>query len=82
MQSTYRVKATELNSDFIESLKNLYKDRMISITVSEEVEYDETGYLIRSEANRMRLLEVMHDVKEGKNLIPVDVEKLKAEMLK
>lgn len=82
MQSTYRVKANELNSDFVEAVKKLYKDRTITIFISEETEVDETQYLMRSEANHKRLLEAIQDVKEGKNLMTVDLQKLKAEMLK
>jgi hypothetical protein len=82
MQSTYRLNANELSLDFVEAVKKLYKDRTITIFISEETEVDETQYLTRSEANHKRLLEAIQDVKEGKNLMPVDLQKLKAEMLK
>jgi antitoxin YefM len=82
MQSTYRLNANELSLDFVEAVKKLYKDRTITIFISEETEVDETQYLMRSEANRRHLLQAIQDVKEGKNLMPVDLQKLKAEMLK
>jgi len=75
MYTTYRLKANELNSRLLKSIKAQYKDREIEIVVSE---YDETEYLLRSEANKKRLLESWQNVKEGKNLITVDLEELDA----
>ncbi len=77
MQSTYRLKASELDGDFIEALKKLYKDRAISITISDEEPMDETEYLMRSEANRKRLLESIKNVREGKAVREVSLDELK-----
>jgi antitoxin YefM len=72
MQTVYRLKTEELDTQFLESLKMLFKDRDIEIVVTE---VDETSYLLRSEANKKRLLEAIHAVEKGQNLIEVDITK-------
>jgi antitoxin YefM len=49
MQTTYRLKANELDEQFIAGLKATYGDKDIEIIVHE---VDETACLIKSEANR------------------------------
>lgn len=73
MYSTYRLKANELNSKFIENLKTLFEDKEIEIAV---YEVDETEYLLKADANRRRLLEAIENVKNEKNLIEVEVMKI------
>jgi len=58
MYSVYRLNVNELNSQFIESLKALFKPKDIEIIVSE---IDETAYLLQSEANRQRLLQAIEN---------------------
>ncbi len=70
MQTVYRLKAEELDTRFLESLKMLFQDRDIEIVVTE---VDETSYLLRSEANKKRLLEAIDDIEHGRNLIEVDI---------
>ena len=70
MQTVYRLKAEELDTRFVESLKMLFQDRDIEIVVTE---VDETSYLLRSEANKKRLLEAIDDIEHGRNLIEVDI---------
>lgn len=70
MQTVYRLKAEELDTRFLESLKMLFQDRDIEIVVTE---VDETSYLLRSEANRKRLLDAIDDIEHGRNLIEVDI---------
>lgn len=74
MYTTYRLKANELDSRFLKSIKAQYKDREIEIVVSE---CDETEYLLKSEANKKRLLESLKNVKEGKNLHTFDLDEIK-----
>ncbi|MBC8204602.1 hypothetical protein ISS30_09800 [bacterium] len=78
MYTTYRLNANDLDSRFIKSVKAQFKDKEIEIVVSECAECDETEYLMKSEANKKRLLESLKNVKEGKNLITVDLEDLDA----
>ena len=73
MYSTYRLKANELDSKFIENLKTLFEDKEIEIAV---YEVDETEYLLKSDANRRRLLEAIDNVKNEKNLIEVEMMKI------
>jgi antitoxin YefM len=70
MHTTYRLNANELDEKFIESLKALFKDRDIEIIVNE---VDETAYLLRSEANKERLLKALENVEKGENLVEVQI---------
>jgi len=68
MYTTYRLKANVLNNEFLESLKTLFRDQEVEITVSP---VDETAYLFQSEANGVRLGEAMANITAGKNLVEV-----------
>jgi len=67
MYTTYRLKTDELGEDFLDSLRALFKDKTIEIAVCEaEAEADdETAYLLRSPANRKRLMEAIENVRQG-----------------
>jgi antitoxin YefM len=69
MFAIYRTNAADLNEQFLESLKTAFKDKQIEITVSET---DETEYLLRSPANRDRLLKAVEDIEHGRNIIVPD----------
>ncbi len=73
MQATYRMNSNELDHRLIETLKNLFKDKEIEISV---YEIDETEYLLKSQANRERLLEAIKNVNNKKNLVEVDMDTL------
>jgi antitoxin YefM len=73
MQTVYRLNADELNHQFLEALQTLFKDREIEITVSD---VDETAYLLRSEANRVRLLQAVQNINDGQNTVEVPLEML------
>jgi hypothetical protein len=49
MYSIYRLNANDLDVEFVEGLKTLFKDKEIEIAV---YEVDETDYLTRSEAKK------------------------------
>ena len=70
MNTTYRMNANELDEKFIQSLKALFKDKDIEIMVSE---VDGTAYLLRSEANKERLLKAIENVEKGENLVEVKI---------
>jgi antitoxin YefM len=73
MQTTYRLNANELNDQFLEALKSLFKDKEIEIVVNE---VDETTYLIQSETNRKRLMESIENINLGNNLVEISPEML------
>jgi antitoxin YefM len=75
MYTIYKLRADELDQRFLETLKHQFQDREIEIVVSEaaEREEDETAYLLRSPANRERLLRALENVAEGRNLEVVDL---------
>lgn len=71
METIYQLNADDLNEDFLEGLKTSFKHKEIEIVVYER---DETAYLLRSPANRARLLEAIKDIEQGRNLIVPDQE--------
>lgn len=76
MYSTYRLKAGELNTNFIKSLKEIFEDREIEIIVH-DVEEDETEYLLKNEANKQHLLKAIANVNNNENVVKVPLENLK-----
>lgn len=73
MVTTYRLRADELDQDFIEALKTLFKDKEIEIIVSE---VDETAYLLQSEANKERLLQAVQNINNQQKLVEVPLDDL------
>lgn len=71
MHTVYRLKASELDQNFIKGLKATYQDRDIEIVV---YEVDETAYLMASEANKNKLLKAVENVKNKSNLLEVNIE--------
>ncbi len=76
MELTYRLNASELNEEFLKTIKKLYKGKNLEVTV--QVVEDETEYLLKTEINRTQLLKAVKDVEKRKNLQTIDLEKLKA----
>ena len=62
MQTIYQINADELDQNLLDSIKALFKHKDIEIVISER---DETAYLLRSPANRERLLRAVRDVEES-----------------
>ncbi len=73
MQTVYHLNADELDNQFLEALKTLFKDKTIEIVVTE---VDETAYLLQSDANRKQLLQAIEHVNNGENLIEVGLDTL------
>ncbi|MEK6301491.1 MAG: hypothetical protein AABO41_12275 [Acidobacteriota bacterium] len=71
MQTIYQVNADDLNEDFLEGLRTTFKHKEIEIVVYER---DETAYLLRSPANRARLVEAVADVEQNRNIVVPDQE--------
>jgi antitoxin YefM len=78
MYTIYKLRADELDQRFLDTLKHQFQDREIEIAVCEAAdrEEDETSYLLRSPANRERLLKAMENVAQGHNLKVVDLSDL------
>jgi antitoxin YefM len=72
------MKADELDSRFIRALKTMFKDKEIEIAVceSDQSQEDETEYLLKSPANRDRLLKAIENVARSQNLVSVDLDEL------
>ena len=75
MYTIYKLHADELDQRFLDTLKHQFQDREIEIVVCEAAESaeDETAYLLRSPANRERLLKAIENVAQGRNLEVVDL---------
>lgn len=73
MQTVYHLRTDELDAQFLESLKSLFKDKTIEIVVTE---VDETAYLLHSDTNREQLLQAIEHVEKGENLMEVELDTL------
>ena len=75
MYTIYKLRADELDQRFLDTIKNQFQDREIEIAVCEtaDIAEDETSYLLRSPANRERLLKALENVAQGQNLEVVDL---------
>jgi antitoxin YefM len=78
MYMIYKMNAGELDSRFLKALKAMFKDKDIEIVVSEaaQSEEDETAYLLRSPANRERLLKAIENVAHDRNLVTINIDDL------
>ena len=66
MNAIYQLRADELDQRFLNALRTMFKDKEIEIAVYER---DETAYLLRSPANRERLLNAIADVGHNQNIV-------------
>jgi len=71
MNAIYQLKADELDENFVNAIKEAFKDKEIEIAVYER---DETAYLLRSAANRKHLLRAIADVEKSQNVVTPDQE--------
>ncbi|MGH9945115.1 MAG: hypothetical protein ACRD9R_22420 [Pyrinomonadaceae bacterium] len=71
MYTIYQVNADELDQRFLDALKAMFKNKEIEIAVYER---DETAYLLRSPANRERLLNAIQDVERRHNVVTPEQE--------
>ena len=74
MYTTFRLRKKDLNKNFLETLKSLFKADELEISVSPA---DETEYLLKSAANKKRILKSVKNIKSRKNLVEVDMKNLK-----
>lgn len=74
MYTHYKVKANELNENFIHALKLLFGDKEIDIIINESSQEDETTYLLKSPANREHLFAAIQNINSSENLIAVNLK--------
>jgi antitoxin YefM len=74
METIYKLNARELTPSFISSIRDIFADRDIEVTVRET--WDETAYLLNSEANREHLLAGIEAAKQGKIARSFTIEEL------
>ena len=74
MVATYRLRADEITDSLLKSIQENYKNKEIEITI-QEVE-DETGYLLKSDANRGHLLRGIEEIRSGIPLQTMTTEQL------
>ena len=65
-----------MEATVIKSLKDIFHDKEIEIIV-QEVDEDETDYLLKNTANRDRLLKAVKNVEDKSNLVDLPLENLK-----
>lgn len=76
MQVAYQLNVNELDVNFLELIKTLFKNKTLYINISTEVE-DETAYLLSTQANRERLLNSINNIEHKKErLIHRNIEDL------
>ncbi len=75
MVTTYQMDVNELTVEVINSIKSAFKNKTISITVSEV--FDETEYLLSSKANAESLEKSIKQAEEGK-VVVFTVEELQS----
>jgi len=78
MYTTYRLKANELNDDFLKSVKALFHDKVVEIVICDtaEAEEDETQYLLKNSANRQRLLDAINNVEQHTGIVEINLSDL------
>jgi antitoxin YefM len=78
MYMIYKMNAGELDNRFLKALKAMFKDKDIEIIVSDaaQSEEDETAYLLKSPANRERLLRAIENVAHDRNLVTINLDDL------
>jgi len=77
MYTLYKINSDELNENFIAAIKAQFPHQTIEISISEiqQIEQDETAYLLNNPVNKARLLAALAHV-ENDQLIDVEIEKL------
>ncbi len=77
MYTIYRINANELDSRFVRAMKAMFKNKEIEIAVCEaaQTENDETAYLLKSPANKKRLLQALENV-ENRGLVVANLDEL------
>lgn len=73
MSAVYRFNANKIDGSFLEEIKHKFACQNIKIVVSE---LDKTEYLLSSEANKIKLITAIENIKNRQNLIEMSLEDL------
>lgn len=66
METIFRLKVSEINADFLKTIRSLFKDeKELEIVIHPAGESDETSYLIGTEANRKSLEKSIEEARSG-----------------
>ncbi len=66
MYTSYHLNSNELSSDFLISIKKLFKNKRILISIEEDL--DETEYLLKSPANKKKIEKSIKNIEAGKTV--------------
>ena len=78
MVATYILDEHELNENFIQLLKNQFRNKKIQLTVAEAI--DETDYLLSNPNNAKHLLTAIDNSRTKGNLINTSIEELQSKI--
>jgi antitoxin YefM len=78
MQAVFHLAEEELNETFLQNLKAQFKSQKLTIVVDAQA-VDETEYLLDNPINAERLMRAVENIREGKNLVELDLGNLKAQ---
>ena len=67
MQVAYRLNANDLDMNFLESIKKLFKEKQLYINISIDEQQDETEYLLSNPTNASRLLKAINNIENNKD---------------
>lgn len=76
MTTTFRAHISEIDQDFLQRLKAMFKGKEIEIIVHETQDMDETSYLLSDPENRKHLLASHARVESREGLVEVDINSL------
>lgn len=79
MQLIYHLEESDLNINFLKSLKSLFKNQKLTIVVDNS-QQDETEYLLDNPVNSKRLLQSISNIENGENLLSVDWQVFKQQL--
>lgn len=79
METTYRLNASELSIELLQSIQAVFKDKNIEITVTDQI--DETDYHLSTEANKKHLYKSIDELEQGKG-VPMSLAELQEKYLK
>ena len=77
--TTYQSEEQELDEQFLNAVKSQFKNKKLSITITEAV--DETDYLLANPVNAERLLQSVKNISNGKALVESDIVALVKKLL-
>lgn len=79
MQLVYHLEESDLNINFLKSLKSLFKNQKLTIVV-DNYQQDDTEYLLDNPVNSKRLLQSISNIENGENLTPIDWQQFKKQL--